>query len=96
MLLFDTENECCFCPSGRLVFTEPAVCAQDHTAMEPGTLGPEIIRYKGSVRLNFRPPHTPPHRPRDPPLLPLQDYFSPITPADRQMHQLCSFSEADM
>lgn len=66
-LLFDPESECCFCPRGRLLFTEPAVSAQDHTAIEPGTLGPQIISYKGPVRLCETPPH-----------LSSQDCFSPI------------------
>lgn len=73
MLLFDPENECCFCPGkagggggGILLFTEPAVSAQDHTAMQPGTLGPQIIRYKRSVRHFMLHP------------TPWQDCFSPI------------------
>lgn len=71
MLLFDPENECCFCPRGGLLFTEPAVSAQDHTVMEPGTLRPQIIRYKGSVRLCFM-------HPTQPSPFFLQDHFSPI------------------
>lgn len=51
---------------GILLFTEPAVSAQDHTAMQPGTLGPQIIRYKRSVRHFMLHP------------TPWQDCFSPI------------------
>lgn len=43
-------------PEDGCFFTEPAVCAQDHTAMGPGTLGLQIIRYKESVRHRYNPP----------------------------------------
>lgn len=47
MVPFDPESECCFCPRGRLVFSEPAVYAEDHTVKEPGPWDPKSLDMRG-------------------------------------------------
>lgn len=61
---------------GGQLFTEPTVSAEDHTAMQHGTRGPQIIRYKRSVRCLVLPAH------------PTSSQPNYVLPADRLMKQL--------